>query len=200
MMGPDERNQEQENVNDNGNDKSDLSSLLFKDSSEISTSQADSAYSSQGTSTHSLLAAIKQPTGPQRSTATSSTGRVSFRSFKKLSSKSSQNSCNSVALAPPTSLNETKLSNNHDTTENAERTFRKKKKSGSSSQPAGEEQQGSFPLANEKKALQVATLSQALGFVDEFRKSHALKSDKTNRGLDESEINDLATNLLEASQ
>lgn len=86
-MGPDERHhQEPEQGSDQCNDKSDLSSLLFKDSSEISTTQQDSAYSSQGTSTYSLLAANKQPTGLHSRTATSSTGRVSFRSFKKLSS------------------------------------------------------------------------------------------------------------------
>jgi len=197
-MGPDERHQEREHGSDNCNSKSDLSSLLFKDSSEISTTQQDSAYSSQGTSTHSLLIPNKQPTSLQRSTET---GRVSFRNLRKLSSKSSQNSGNSnpVALAPPTAVNATKTSSSHEKNDNSERTFRKKKKSGSSSQP-GDEQQGSFINSNEKKALQVATLSQALGFVDEFRKSQSLKIDKANRGPNESEINDLATNLLEASQ
>eukprot|EP00090_Calanus_glacialis_P014686 TRINITY_DN23529_c0_g1_i1.p1 TRINITY_DN23529_c0_g1~~TRINITY_DN23529_c0_g1_i1.p1 ORF type:complete len:1323 (-),score=302.40 TRINITY_DN23529_c0_g1_i1:347-4315(-) len=202
-MGPDERHhQEPEQGSDQCNDKSDLSSLLFKDSSEISTTQQDSAYSSQGTSTYSLLAANKQPTGLHSRTATSSTGRVSFRSFKKLSSKSSQNSgnSNSAALAPPKAVNEANALNNHENYDNSDRTFRKKKKSGSGSQPTVDEPQGSFPNDNEKKALQVATLSQALGFVDQFRKFHALKIDKANRGPDESEINDLATNLLEASQ
>eukprot|EP00092_Neocalanus_flemingeri_P023959 GFUD01025990.1.p1 GENE.GFUD01025990.1~~GFUD01025990.1.p1 ORF type:complete len:1325 (+),score=327.53 GFUD01025990.1:258-4232(+) len=200
-MGPhlEELGQEPEHGSDNCNDKSELSSLLFKDSSEISTTQADSAYSSRGTSTYSSLTGTKQPS----TSVFRKTGRVSFRSFKKLSSSSqlsgNSNSAPPAVTALPTASNESKFkaSNIHEHTESLERTFRRKKTSGSGSQPSVEEQQNGFPNSNEKKALQVASLSQALGFVDEFRKSHALK---TNRGTDESEINDLATNLLEASQ
>jgi len=198
-MGPDKTNHEPEHGSDNCNSKSERGSLLFKDSSEISTNQQDSAYSSQGTSTYSLLKPNKHPTGLHRNTET---GRVSFRSFKKLSSKSSQNSgnSNSLALPPPKAVSATKTSSNHENIENSDRTFRKKKKSGCLPQPPVEEQQGSFPNSNEKKALQVATLSQAMGFVDQFRKSQSQKVDKSNRAPNESEINDLATNLLEASQ
>lgn len=45
----------------------------------------------------------------------------------------------------------------------------------------------------------MAALSQALDFIDKFRKSQESKEDKTG-GPDEAEINDLATNLQEASQ
>jgi len=203
-MGPEreERRQEPEQGSDQCNDKSELSSLLFKDSSEISVTQADSAYSSQGTSTYSSLAAIKQPKGLYRKTESNSTGRVSFSRFKKLSSKSSQNSGTSNPInlpGPPTATNEAKVAKLHENKESSKSTVCKRN-SGGSPLPPVDEQQNSFPNSNEKKALQVATLSQALGFVDQYRKSHALKTDKTNRGPDESEINDLATNLLEASQ
>ena len=46
---------------------------------------------------------------------------------------------------------------------------------------------------------QVAALSQALNYIDKFRKSQESKEDKTG-GPDASEINDLATNLQEVSQ
>ena len=59
-MGPDKTNHEPEHGSDNCNSKSERGSLLFKDSSEISTNQQDSAYSSQGTSTYSLLKPNKQ--------------------------------------------------------------------------------------------------------------------------------------------
>ena len=71
--------------------------------------------------------------------------------------------------------------------------------------PKGDERenQGSRPpshtLSGDDKAAKVAALSQALDFIDKFRKSQESKEDKTG-GPDEAEINDLATNLQEASQ
>ena len=54
-------------------------------------------------------------------------------------------------------------------------------------------------MSADDKAAKVAALSQALDFIDKFRKSQESKEDKTG-GPDEEEINDLATNLQEASQ
>ena len=69
--------------------------------------------------------------------------------------------------------------------------------------PKGEDNQGQRPpshaLSADDKAAKVAALSQALDFIDKFRKSQESKEDKTG-GPDEEEINDLATNLQEASQ
>ena len=69
--------------------------------------------------------------------------------------------------------------------------------------PKGEDNQGqrqpSHALSADDKAAKVAALSQALDFIDKFRKSQESKEDKTG-GPDEEEINDLATNLQEASQ
>ena len=71
--------------------------------------------------------------------------------------------------------------------------------------PKGDERenQGQRPpshtLSADDKAAKVAALSQALDFIDKFRKSQESKEDKTG-GPDEAEINDLATNLQEASQ
>lgn len=69
--------------------------------------------------------------------------------------------------------------------------------------PKGEEGQGqrstSHTLTSDDKASKVAVLSQALELIDKFRKSQDSKEDKTG-GPDEAEINDLATNLQEASQ
>lgn len=69
--------------------------------------------------------------------------------------------------------------------------------------PKGEDSQGQRPpshtLSADDKAAKVAALSQALDFIDKFRKSQESKEDKTG-GPDEAEINDLATNLQEASQ
>jgi hypothetical protein len=56
-------------------------------------------------------------------------------------------------------------------------------------------------ISPDDKAAKVAAISQALDFIDKFRKSQESKeSDKTCGPVDESEINDLATNLQEASQ
>ena len=69
--------------------------------------------------------------------------------------------------------------------------------------PKGDDNQGQRPpshaLSADDKAAKVAALSQALDFIDKFRKSQESKEDKTG-GPDEEEINDLATNLQEASQ
>ena len=69
--------------------------------------------------------------------------------------------------------------------------------------PKGEDRQSQRPtshtLSTDDKAAKVAALSQALDFIDKFRKSQESKEDKTG-GPDEAEINDLATNLQEASQ
>lgn len=69
--------------------------------------------------------------------------------------------------------------------------------------PKGDENQGQRPpshtLSADDKAAKVAALSQALDIIDKYRKSQESKEDKTG-GPDEAEINDLATNLQEASQ
>ena len=57
----------------------------------------------------------------------------------------------------------------------------------------------SYTISADDKASKVAALSQALQHIDQFRKTQESKEDKT-RGPDEAEINDLATNLQEASQ
>ena len=71
--------------------------------------------------------------------------------------------------------------------------------------PKGDERENqnqrptSYSIAGDDKASKVAALSQALHHIDQFRKSQESKEDKTG-GPDEAEINDLATNLQEASQ
>ncbi len=54
-------------------------------------------------------------------------------------------------------------------------------------------------ISPDDKAAKVAALSQALDCIDKFRKNQESKEFKTG-GPDEAEINDLATNLQEASQ
>lgn len=62
-----------------------------------------------------------------------------------------------------------------------------------------ETQDKTYKTSPESKALQVAALSQALGYIDKFQKTQELKNDKSG-GPDQLELNDLAKNLQQASQ
>lgn len=210
-MGPNDKEKIREEGAEQGsdicNDKSELS--IYKDSSEISTTLADSAYSSQGTSTYGSLTSMKQnQSGVQR---LPSQNRCSFATFKKLSSKASSNSksnsSHSKTSSQPTPVIKSPNSNDQqhhfskDTKQDTvERDFRRRKQKPASNLPVEGLEQPGFPTSQETKALKVATLSQALGFVDQYRKSQSLKVDKTKNGPDNSELNHLASNLQEASQ
>lgn len=201
--------QVQEQVQEQDNTKSELSA--YKPSSELSTTLADSAYSSQGTSTYSSLASIKQPLATSYS---NSYQKSQFATSRKLSSKSSKSSSNHSKTSQPNlqARPQPLASQSGDGHLNflkevpktpSDREFRRRKLKPSSSS-SGERveavEQPGFPTSQESKALKVATLSQALVYVDQFRKCQSLKVNKAKKGPEESELEDLATNLLEASQ
>ena len=62
---------------------------------------------------------------------------------------------------------------------------------------AKDDQQTPFLSSKETKAAKVATLSQALGYVDQYRKSQAARNEKSDKG---DEILELVTNLTEVCQ
>jgi len=177
-----------------------------KECSELSTNQQDSAYSSLKHSAYSSLDPIRtQKTSGCTGTSCAIKSTTSTSNRGETTSKSSGSSNLSAAILSATqniSQNATLAENK----ENSDRPTRKRKpkicqspKERERGKYIVEQSQTSFASAKESKAAKVATLSQALGYVDQFRKTQASKNDK-RRGPDESDINELAFNLLHASQ
>ena len=183
-VGSSERSQ---NV-DSTVDKSDNSSVLFK----------DSAYSSLGHSASSSMGPVIPPTGifnhlyshHNRDKKTPSTSGGSLTNSNSSSavaqsSLSTSTSNKSKYIEPPPGKVRVSASS------------RKKIKSSLEKFREESGEQSSFLSSKESKAAKVATLSQALGFVDQFQKSQQTSSRAEDK---EDEIKTLVTNLTEVCQ
>lgn len=206
-------------------EKAENASIRFKSTSEVSTVQADSAYGSRGNSNYSSLGPVSQP--DVASNSNSSKSRSSNKQLSSKSGGSSARSTQpgmpvtsghppsggellmtaavgrSGSRGPPPAPEEKEVFDRP--------SFRKKAKISTASSVSapfpGEQEVGAgavsssagFNSSQESKAAKVATLSQALGYVDLYRKSQACRADKARRDPDQADLNDLAINLLEAS-
>ena len=178
--------------------------LKKEGSSKQASIQADSAYSSTYSSLNSINSSLKQLHG-----TTSPVEKCSFARFKKLSNKSNKSTSSSGQRHTATPQKEVKsshaaLDRSHEKTEHAEEGGYKNQKTEARSSRlvfmgAEPETQRTFNITNsqESKALKVATLTQALGLVDQFQKAQSETVDKSTH---ESDLKNLASNLLEASQ
>ena len=172
-------------------DESDNSSLLFK----------DSAYGSLGHSASSSMGPIIPPTGifnhlyphiSQRSHTPSTTPSSRSGGSSLVNSQSSS----TVALS---SIGSNQKQHIDPPKIRVSASSRKKIKSNLDKIKEKEkgDEQPSFLSSKDCKAAKVATLSQALGYVDQFRKSQAAKSERLDK---EDEIKTLVTNLTEVCQ
>ena len=172
-----------------GGDQQSDSSLLFK----------DSAYGSLGHSASSSMGPIIPPTGifnqlysnrakTSSTTPSSKSGGSSLINSQSSSTTMAQSSHSSQGQGHPkidTASPKFKVS----------ASSRKKIRSNIEKIKQAEDVQPNLMSSKDSKALKVATLSQALGYVDQFRKSQAGKS---NEKIDkEDEIKTLVTNLTE---
>jgi len=188
-------------------DKSEISSSLYKGSSEVGTTFVDSAYGSLGHSASSSLGPIVPPTsvfnhlypqchpGKKRTpsiTPSSNSGSTAFTHSH--SSHSSNLFCRTANKIEP-QLPKQRISTS---IRNKLRTISDKIEKGEGrKEKAKDDQQTPFLSSKETKAAKVATLSQALGYVDQYRKSQAARNEKSDKG---DEILELVTNLTEVCQ
>jgi len=181
-------------------------------SSEVSTTQPDSAYSSLGPSVYSSLASIRNEDDTIYTRGTSVTKSTSNPSSKSSwASDNSKQKGGALSYTASTDRMPIAVPKIVKKKESTERSSRKKKPKGT---PGGKE--GSSPSSprdeggtggpstfnnTESKATKNAILSQALGLVDQFRKKQAYKNEAERRAAPyESELHDLAVSLLRASQ
>ena len=201
-MGPSDKEvqeEEEEKREEGGRD----SPLKKEGSSKQASIQADSAYSSTYSSLNSINSSLKQ-----LHATTSPVEKCSFARFKKLSNKSNKSNSSSGQRHTATPQKEAKgshaaLDRSHEKTEHAEEGYKNQKADARNSRlvfmGSEPETQRAFNISNsqESKALKVATLTQALGLVDQFKKHQSETVDKSTH---ESDLKNLASNLLEASQ
>ena len=188
-------NNKLEQNNDNNMAKSEISSLHFKASSDFGTIFADSAYSSLGHSAFSSLGPInppflnkKPPSNP--SSKFSGSGYKDQPTYQDI--KESNVLFHDKQIKPlGQRVKEKKKSFSKSLTKRDKRFSEKEQIE------KRKEEQPFFPSSQDTKAAKLATISQALGFVDQFRKAKASKDEKSDKGHD---INELVTNLLQACQ
>merc|ERR1719350_2475732 len=199
-MGPSDKEVRQEEEREEGGREIPLKK---EGSSKQASIQADSAYSSTYSSLNSINSSLKQLHG-----TTSPVEKCSFARFKKLSNKSNKSNSSSGQRHAATPQKEAKgshaaLDRSHEKTEHAEEGYKNQKSEARNSRlvfmGSEPETQRAFNISNsqESKALKVATLTQALGLVDRFKKHQSETVDKSTH---ESDLKNLASNLLEASQ
>lgn len=192
-MGP------QESETNEGCNKDDEN---FKDgSSKQASIQADSAYSS----TYSSLNSIRQQqSGYATSSKASTKEKLSFTKFKKLTSKGSSGGKHRRThdVLPPKHPQAFAKALDRSQEKTDDPTYTKclsQKSEGRKSGISGNGSDHALPhhTSQESKAIKVATLTQALGLVDQFKKS---QSDNADKKTHESDLHDLASSLLEAAQ
>ena len=202
-MGPSDKEVQEEEEKREEDGGRDMVPLKKEGSSKQASIQADSAYSSTYSSLNSINSSLKQLQG-----TTSPVEKCSFARFKKLSNKSNKSNSSSGQRHAATPQKEAKgshaaLDRSHEKTEHAEEGYKNQKTDPRNSRvvfmAAEPEAQRTFNITNsqESKALKVATLTQALGLVDQFKKHQSETVDKSTH---ESDLKNLASNLLEASQ
>ena len=171
-------------------EKSEISSILYK----------DSGYGSLGHSASSSMGPIIPPTGifnhyfpstSERAKTPSTTPSCRSGGSSLVNSQSSSTmTATSKQIDPPGQKLKISASSRKKGKSNLEKEKKKEKET---------DEQKNFLTSKESKAAKVATLSQALIAVDQFRKSQASKNEKSDKAK-EDEIKTLVSNLTEVCQ
>ena len=180
-----------EQSNDNA-EKSEISSLLYK----------DSGYGSLGHSASSSMGPVIPPTGifnhyfprtSERAKTPSTTPSCRSGGSSLVNSQSSSTMATSglsKQIDPPGQKIRIREASGRKKVKSLEKEKKKDKET---------DEQPNFLSSKESKAAKVATLSQALIAVDQFRKSQASKNEKSDKAK-EDEIKTLVSNLTEVCQ